>query len=215
MSIDLDAIKARLAKATPGPWLLQGAQSDYDISGEGERVDGWNVGPRVLEIDLRDPRHLTLSNAELIANAPSDLAALVAEVERLRERIADFEDDFRKVTSETCAPDERHCSCVPHLRADVTRERAASVAWLRANTCGCYDFASAIERGEHRDRAPERSCFTCRWADRDVCDRPHTSEEMDADIDAYAVAAGCHYNNGGMPTDRTVACPGHERRGKS
>lgn len=29
-------------------------------------------------------------------------------------------------------------------------ERAAVVAWLRANTCGCYDFASAIERGEHR-----------------------------------------------------------------
>jgi len=80
---------------------------------------------------------------------PTEAGALVAEVERLRERIADFEDDFRKVTSETCAPDERHCSCVPHLRAEVERlrefqnnalhagtdevaeERAAVVAWLR------------------------------------------------------------------------------------
>ena len=29
-------------------------------------------------------------------------------------------------------------------------ERAAVVAWLRSNTCGCYDFAADIERGEHR-----------------------------------------------------------------
>ena len=58
--------------------------------------------------------------------------------------------------------------------------------------------------------APERSCYTCRWADRDVCDRPHLSEEMDAAIDDYAVASGCHYNNGGMPADRSVVCPGHE-----
>ncbi len=34
--------------------------------------------------------------------------------------------------------------------AAVAEDRAAVVAWLRANTCGCYDFASAIERGEHR-----------------------------------------------------------------
>ena len=31
----------------------------------------------------------------------------------------------------------------------VAENRAAVVAWLRANTCGCYDFAAAIERGEH------------------------------------------------------------------
>lgn len=29
-------------------------------------------------------------------------------------------------------------------------ERAAVVAWLRANTSGPYDFAEHIERGEHR-----------------------------------------------------------------
>jgi len=37
----------------------------------------------------------------------------------------------------------------------VAEDHAAVVAWLRANTCGCYDFASAIERGEHRrEEAP-------------------------------------------------------------
>ncbi len=57
---------------------------------------------------------------------------------------------------------------------------------------------------------PERSCYTCRWANGNACIRPHLSEEMDAAIDAYAVASGCHRNGGGMPLDRNVVCPGHE-----
>jgi cell division septum initiation protein DivIVA len=46
------------------------------------------------------------------------------EVERLRERVQDYEDDARTVLAERCAPDERHCSCVPHLRREVERLRA-------------------------------------------------------------------------------------------
>ncbi|NBP83133.1 hypothetical protein EBU60_04655 [bacterium] len=60
------------------------------------------------------------------------------EVERLRERVQDYEDDARTVLAERCAPDERHCSCVPHLRREVERLRAENeqqareVAYLRA-----------------------------------------------------------------------------------
>lgn len=36
-------------------------------------------------------------------------------------RCEDFANDARKVLSERCAPDERHCSCVPHLRAEIER----------------------------------------------------------------------------------------------
>lgn len=39
-----------------------------------------------------------------------------AALEDARTRLTDFEDDFRRTLSEDCAPDERHCSCVPHLR---------------------------------------------------------------------------------------------------
>lgn len=74
--LDLDAVKARLAAATkvyPAPWIADGFYTEdpdqvwsadkdyavaYDVMGEGV--------------------------AEFIANAPTDLAALVAEVERLR-----------------------------------------------------------------------------------------------------------------------------------
>jgi hypothetical protein len=74
-----------------------------------------------------------------------------------------------------CGPDEEHCSCVPHLRAEVERlraqrilsnedfarsfdmglaagerrERAAVVAWLRDEMHHGWE-ADAIERGEHR-----------------------------------------------------------------
>jgi len=92
--------------------------------------------------------------------SPYEAAALVVEVELLRENVATLSDDFQRVTSEVCAPDEVHCSCVPYLRTavdvahaeaiemrawaeeaakaenenaeDARRERVAVVAWLRA-----------------------------------------------------------------------------------
>ncbi len=46
-----------------------------------------------------------------------------AELEEARAQIADFEDDFHAVISTPCAPDERHCSCVPHLRHALEEAR--------------------------------------------------------------------------------------------
>jgi hypothetical protein len=112
------------------------------------------------------------------AQVIADSLVLLAEVERLRERDDNFCDDFHRVTSEACAPDELHCSCVPHLRAQVSElqtlgaslhkaadvgaqaERAAVVAFLReqGRVAGASPdekrmlaYASShIERGEHR-----------------------------------------------------------------
>jgi len=113
-------------------------------------------------------------NTNYAAQVIADSLVLVAEVERLRERDDNFCDDFHRVTSEACAPDELHCSCVPHLRAQVAElqalgvslhkaadagaqaERAAVVAWLRAEAyltlyeATTSDVADAIENGEHR-----------------------------------------------------------------
>lgn len=58
--LDLQPIKSRLAAATPGPW-------------------------RFTKI-----RPQPNPDADLIANAPQDLAALVAEVERLRDGIKKY-----------------------------------------------------------------------------------------------------------------------------
>ena len=67
----LDKIKARLAAATPGPWVLAPDRESITQTSHLTR-DVWTI-PRTHE------------DMELIAHAPSDLAALIAEVERLRQ----------------------------------------------------------------------------------------------------------------------------------
>lgn len=91
MTIDLDAIKARLTNADPGPWaigkkyaavIVPSMEQDCECSicppGKScnDEYGGKLVGESI-------ERH----NAEFIANAPSDIAALIEEVERLQSHI--------------------------------------------------------------------------------------------------------------------------------
>lgn len=77
------------------------------------------------EVQRPPPRHWEqMPWADIRARIDAALA-LAAEVERLSARLAEFEDDALKVLGEPCASDERHCSCVPHLRARIVEvERA-------------------------------------------------------------------------------------------
>lgn len=86
-TLDLDPIRARLAAATPGPW-------DHNTAAELIQTEKGDaiVVPAWFGEDL--PRW---DDAELIAHAPADIAALVAEVERLRERLADVKALHRPV----------------------------------------------------------------------------------------------------------------------
>lgn len=79
--LDLDAIKARLSVITPGAWY-QGTYPDGDpIDGPtGEYRLGSNILCEGEEIARADSTH----DAALVAHAPTDIAALVAEVERLQ-----------------------------------------------------------------------------------------------------------------------------------
>lgn len=78
-TLDLEAIQARLAAATPGPWY---AHAD-------DLIGGWCVrtvetppseGPGEVASFIRE------EDARLIAHARVDLEALVAEVEQLRAK---------------------------------------------------------------------------------------------------------------------------------
>lgn len=72
--LDLESIKARLAAAIPGPWesgrSVEGLLGIYCLSAAFRLA--WLDGSRETDADL-------------IANAPADIAALIAEVERLRD----------------------------------------------------------------------------------------------------------------------------------
>lgn len=87
-ALDLDAIKARLEMATDGPWEWNPRRTV---------LEGWAGDPavyryttEVLEVlvDPGTPVDVWLSDddANFIAHAPTDVAALIAEVERLRQQ---------------------------------------------------------------------------------------------------------------------------------
>ena len=77
--LDLEAIRQRVEAATPGPW---------ELIGGGEFVTGADV------LVAPDDGGVTADNAIFIAHAREDVPALLAEVERLRDGIAELVEDF-------------------------------------------------------------------------------------------------------------------------
>ncbi len=82
MTPDLGAIRARLAAATPGPWHAETSDATMDDR------NLWrvrrDVQPQAL---LHLSAIMSSGNADLIAHAPADLAALADEVEALRAAV--------------------------------------------------------------------------------------------------------------------------------
>jgi hypothetical protein len=89
-ALDLDAIEARAAAATGGPWLLGDGVFDEQLNGD----DDWAVR-------VADGSYLCASpddgvrgghskaDAEFITNARADVPMLVAEVRRLQHALAE------------------------------------------------------------------------------------------------------------------------------
>ena len=80
----LQAIQKRLENATPGPWRIwQNPYNADDVAVETAWCHFGIEGDTELITDYLP----TDADAEFIAHAPEDIAALLAEVERLRARI--------------------------------------------------------------------------------------------------------------------------------
>ena len=98
----LNTIKARLATATPGPWAVEDITSDhlhdiclaYTIPGAGNPILLASV---YGDDDSSDPIGMPAANANaaFIANAPTDLADLLAYVEQLEGLLRDLCEDSR------------------------------------------------------------------------------------------------------------------------
>lgn len=78
--------------------------------------------------------------------SPTEAAALVAEVERLRAEVS----YLRACVPPTRPTDYGHEAWTEALRAAVAEERAAVVAYLEVRGGIAGDLAGDIERGEHR-----------------------------------------------------------------
>lgn len=105
--LDLAPIEARLAAATPGPW-----EWDASILGDLQTLraglamvldaDGDYCGS--AWVDISEP------DAELIANAPTDLAALIEEVKRLRAVVRSHF-DWTEITTVSGPFEALCCEC--------------------------------------------------------------------------------------------------------
>lgn len=80
----LDAIRARVDAAARGPWA-------HDFCGNVDQVE-----TQAHATDARIADNLTPGDADLIAHAPQDLTDLLAEVERLRERLTVDDEMIRR-----------------------------------------------------------------------------------------------------------------------
>lgn len=93
-----DKARALLAAATPGPWINWNGDITHDPSGDTDPAE------QDLLAEVCGP---ISANSELIAQAPTLLAALADEVEQLREENARLQavvDAIRE--SQQCLPDE-------------------------------------------------------------------------------------------------------------
>ncbi len=80
------AIAARLRAATPGPWGTDAV--DW-------KVNNVKTSERICTVHDGYPEQH--ANGRFIANAPTDIAALLAEVARLRVELQASRDNFRRM----------------------------------------------------------------------------------------------------------------------
>ena len=94
--LDLEPIKARLDKAHTewGPWVAQ--EDDWD--GYRVVVDDKLPGVSIIAEQIGQGADEGRGDAEFIAHAPEDIAALIREVEKLRqkEEWADYQIEEKK-----------------------------------------------------------------------------------------------------------------------
>ena len=88
----LDAIRARVEAATPGPWHVEGESYDecWDTDCEPLPMPWGLAGPTGKSLwssGAGEYAHPDMATAEFIASAREDVPALLAEVERLNEEV--------------------------------------------------------------------------------------------------------------------------------
>jgi radical SAM superfamily enzyme YgiQ (UPF0313 family) len=144
--LDLGPIKARLAAATPGPWEAMPSKNKGG-------VDKF-VGPPGCDFPVCEMFVIWEKWGDdmyLIANAPTDLAALVEEVERLREQVEHNKATMLPILEEV---------------ARLKRQREVSQAQLRSYTKALQWYADPANWKEQVDDRG-RDTLRFRWADDD------------------------------------------------
>lgn len=137
--------------------------------GDGTQIDVWHDG--------------VCGGPMLIATSAESARAIIGAIDELhglRERLADFQADYRKVMSDQCAPDERHCSCVPHLRARIAEMERERVNLKR-------DLSNAEHAAEVWKSAEHSASSTARTFSNSAEKKQREIETLTAQLDAARV----------------------------
>ena len=116
------------------------AKDKHILTVQVERADGTAVGGFAIDVEPEV--------AQFVASS-------LAERDRLAAEVADWREQHRRVMDEDCPSDERHCTCVPVLRAENAALRArvdtltAAIEWYGVHLPKCAA------------RAHEDSACTC------------------------------------------------------
>ena len=160
--LDLEPIKARLTEATPGPWdfcTFKTYPDEYPNDPDAKKEKWiqvhaedykWTLGWRT-HYDYERLESPGFCDAKLIANAPTDLAALVAEVERLRLEAEIHKAQMLPFLEQIESLKRRH-----EVDQDQIRSYARALNWYA-------EPANWVEKID--DRGREKLSF--RWADDD------------------------------------------------
>lgn len=107
--LDLQAIRERCEAATLGPW--RAGRPDMATYVDGSPSKWVYAGDKYIAISSGyqiEPWEQVIDNAEFIAQARTDIPALLAEVERLQARIAQLEQERRWVPTTEGLPGAYH-----------------------------------------------------------------------------------------------------------
>jgi hypothetical protein len=95
---DLAAIEARLAASTPGPWAYEGVPYNryddpciYSEAVKNENNEGVYIASTVYDMQSGTQEHNIDADTIFIANAPTDIAALLARARQQDARITELE----------------------------------------------------------------------------------------------------------------------------
>jgi hypothetical protein len=97
--VDVGAIRGRMEAATAGPWRVEKARTVLHVIAALREVVTLSISPpRVPEREIRD-EHVRRSwaDATFIAHAPTDIATLLSELDRLTARVRELEGEPRRV----------------------------------------------------------------------------------------------------------------------
>ena len=129
--LNLKPIKARLEAATAGEWKQE---HNYEIREKGRRriIEAWGEGPLQVGNNMEDVIPQAINDATFITHAHNvDIPTLVAEVERLRQKLEIIKDLARSSLPSSEMGDESEC--------DVAKRRIIEIAYTAAKALGEYN----------------------------------------------------------------------------